>query len=299
MGALSSWPLCALAHHLVVEYSAHLAGFNQPKEMYRLIGDDVIITDKEVADNYKRIIQSLGVELNLSKTVASSANSNYSGAEIAKQLYLNGTCLTPLTPGFVRDLKKPYMYNTCMKVLKSRYEVIDSETPSMIIDCLFHRKKRQLVWLLSSNPVSGIIKPGNPGYDNQSPWVSTDVDQKKLDFHNMVVDSLLRKTEEYLDNEVEQMFSGEDPWKDPSQPPPSCLKWIRKDLSKQLTKAMERLGDVVVGVPPETLVAEFDFIPDPYSPYMARKETRQRRMSSMVESLYKYEDENIGIQLDW
>lgn len=300
MGAYASWPLCALAHHLVVEYSAYKLNIKQSKHLYRMIGDDVIITDRLLAQKYEEVIKLLGVDINLGKTVTSSENQNYSGAEVAKQLYLNGKCLTPLTPGFIRNLWKPYMLNTCIGVLRDRYEFYRTETPSTLIDLLHpNRKQNYKCWLLCSNPINGIIKPGEPGYDNKSPWISKDLEQKRTEHYIMLVDLLLDKAQKFLDQEFDQLMSGGSPWKDSTQPQPRCLRFIRKDISNQLTKAMDRLGDISIGVPPETLVGEFDFIPDPDVPYMERKEVRQRRMSSVIESLFDYEDNRTFVQLDW
>lgn len=301
MGAYASWPLCSLAHHLVVEYCAFKHNIKQPKHLYRMIGDDVIITHNELAQSYQETIQSLGIELNLGKTVTSPESADYSGAEVAKQLYLNGTCLTPMTPGFIRDLRKPYMFNTCMRILSDRYEFFGPEHPSMLID-LFYRKSRktkQQVWLLSSNPINGSIKPGFPGYDSNSPWISKDLDEKIKCYPKMALDLLLDQARKYFNQEFDQLTSGVSPWKDPTQPPPRCIRYVRMDISRQLTKAMERLGDVIIGEDPETLVAEFDFIPDPLSPYMERKEMRQRRITSVIESLFDYEDNTTFFTLDW
>lgn len=301
MGAYASWPLCSLAHHLVVEYCARQLNIRQPKHLYRMIGDDVIITERALAQKYKEVIQLLGVELNLGKTVISSEASDYSGAEVAKQLYLNGTCLTPLTPGFIRNLRNPYMFNTCMKVLKERYEFFRPELPPVLIDTFFQQKNRREVWLLCSNPINGVIKPGNPGYDEMSPWVSKDLDEVKDNYYTMVTDQLLDKAMAYADKQFDYLtvWPMGSPWKDSTQPPPRCLKFIEIDISKQLTKAMERLGDLAVFEDPESIVAEFDFIPDPSTPYMERKEMRQRRISSVIKSLFDYDDNRTFIKLDW
>jgi hypothetical protein len=81
MGAYASWPLCALAHHAVVEYC-------RAKRKYRLIGDDVAIADKRSAVLYEDVIQRLGVEVNPYKGTKSEQDCQYSGAEIAKDFTL-------------------------------------------------------------------------------------------------------------------------------------------------------------------------------------------------------------------
>jgi hypothetical protein len=207
MGAYASWALCSLAHHLLVEYAGYMAGFKSTKYLYKLIGDDVIITEPETAQNYIQLITALGVEINQSKTVQSPINSNYSGAEVAKQLYLNGRTLTPLTPGFVLDLGKPQMFNTYVGILNDRYDWFRIET-SMLIDKFFKGRNHRLVWLLCSNPINGIVKPENSGYNEFSPWISKDLDSKKDRYLTMLVDLMIDKANQYMDSELEFMVEG-------------------------------------------------------------------------------------------
>lgn len=67
MGTYSSWICFTLAHHLVVNYAAKLAGienFNQ----YIILGDDIVIKNDKVAYYYIRIINKLGVDISPTKT---------------------------------------------------------------------------------------------------------------------------------------------------------------------------------------------------------------------------------------
>lgn len=68
MGAYSSWPVFALSHHLVVQVASHRAGFNLPYDNYMLLGDDIVIGDDKVANNYLNIMAELGVTINLDKS---------------------------------------------------------------------------------------------------------------------------------------------------------------------------------------------------------------------------------------
>jgi len=67
MGLYSSWVLLAHFHHLVIRYSASLVGRRNFSD-YRVLGDDVVIRDTEVALSYQRVIQSLGVGISKEKT---------------------------------------------------------------------------------------------------------------------------------------------------------------------------------------------------------------------------------------
>lgn len=83
MGALSSWAMLALTHHLIVQYCASavrpgLAGWFQS---YVILGDDIVIWDSRVAAKYLATMKELGVEINLSK----SLRSRIGVAEFAKR----------------------------------------------------------------------------------------------------------------------------------------------------------------------------------------------------------------------
>lgn len=73
MGALSSWGMLAVTHHLLVQVAAlrsgHLIGIKGWFSNYELLGDDINIFDKEVASNYLSIMEDIGVPINLSKSV--------------------------------------------------------------------------------------------------------------------------------------------------------------------------------------------------------------------------------------
>jgi len=74
MGALSSWAMLALTHHILVQ----LAYVNTGKpylswfDNYELLGDDINIFDKDVAHEYLSLMDKIGVPINLMKSVVSS-----------------------------------------------------------------------------------------------------------------------------------------------------------------------------------------------------------------------------------
>lgn len=292
MGAYASWPLCSLAHHLIVEFSAFRVGTKQIKDKYRLIGDDVIITDEKTAQEYQKIILSLGIDINFGKTVESAEASNYSGAEVAKQLYLNGTCLSPVTPGFIRDLRKPYMLNTSMKVLRDRYEFFTDETPARLIDQLFdirkNKKHWKKSWLLCSNPISGVIKPGNPGYDESAPWALYKRDWQD-DYFTIVAESMADKAFKATEENFKRLMNRASPSELGTNTLPSCIEYVSNDINNQLSEILEEISYISME-DFEDILTRFDFIPDPNAPYRDRRETRQRRVSSVIEKLFNYEE---------
>jgi hypothetical protein len=71
MGLYSSWALLAHAHHFIVQYSAHKAGYRSTFRDYRLLGDDIVIRNDRVAREYQSVMTSLGVSISPTKTLVS------------------------------------------------------------------------------------------------------------------------------------------------------------------------------------------------------------------------------------
>jgi hypothetical protein len=94
LGLLSSFPSFSLFHHDVVQfaYCRCRARKGLPLKFfrdYRLLGDDIVILNKEVADEYQFLIQDVfGVAINKSKSVI--GDSKNSQMEFTKRLASNG-----------------------------------------------------------------------------------------------------------------------------------------------------------------------------------------------------------------
>lgn len=95
MGALSSWAMLALTHHVIVKAAALRVGISSFSD-YALLGDDIVIRNSKVADSYLEIMKSLGVSINLNKSVISD---NF--AEFAKTYKGIGFEFTPLGSGLI------------------------------------------------------------------------------------------------------------------------------------------------------------------------------------------------------
>nr|DBA07246.1 TPA_asm: RNA-dependent RNA polymerase [Gigaspora rosea mitovirus 2] len=68
MGAYSSWTAFAVTHHAIVRLCAKRAGFPVSWSEYVLLGDDIVLTNSVVAEQYRAIMQQLGVEISETKT---------------------------------------------------------------------------------------------------------------------------------------------------------------------------------------------------------------------------------------
>jgi len=58
----------SFSHHLIVQYSADKAGYSVPYNGYALLGDDIVIGDRDVAEVYKAVIKDLGVDFSIPKS---------------------------------------------------------------------------------------------------------------------------------------------------------------------------------------------------------------------------------------
>jgi hypothetical protein len=63
--------MLAVTHHVIVQIAAMKAGFKGLFSDYALLGDDICIADQSVAEQYLILMASLGVEINLSKSLVS------------------------------------------------------------------------------------------------------------------------------------------------------------------------------------------------------------------------------------
>nr|UTQ48826.1 RNA-dependent RNA polymerase [Monilinia fructicola mitovirus 9] len=97
MGALSSWGMLALTHHTIVQVAAQRCGFKELFLDYALLGDDICIAHKAVADEYLIIMRDLGVEINLSKSLISATGV----VEFAKRWRLGETDVSPASPSLI------------------------------------------------------------------------------------------------------------------------------------------------------------------------------------------------------
>jgi hypothetical protein len=95
MGALSSWAMLALTHHLIVQCAYWILHPNS-KELfqdYAVLGDDIVIWNKRVALSYHRIVTGLGVEVGLAKSIISPAGT---ALEFAKKTIWKGKDVSPI-----------------------------------------------------------------------------------------------------------------------------------------------------------------------------------------------------------
>jgi len=94
MGALTSWASLALTHHALVQWAAYRASVITDSwfEDYAILGDDVVIADSRVADEYLVVLTELGVRCGLHKSLVSPIGA----LEFAKRFIVKGVNLSPV-----------------------------------------------------------------------------------------------------------------------------------------------------------------------------------------------------------
>lgn len=87
---------------MVVRYLAHILNV---KPQYVLLGDDIVIKGKPLADAYLNYMTNvLGVKISLAKSFSADNQLEGSAAEFAKCIFHNGRELTPLSPILLSEI---------------------------------------------------------------------------------------------------------------------------------------------------------------------------------------------------
>jgi hypothetical protein len=171
MGALSSWAMLALTHHVIVQYAAYRAGVPLPFKDYGVLGDDLVIANGKVGRSYLNLIKLIGVKVGLAKSIVSKRRFVL---EFAKKFFVDSTtanmvpfkdCITTslstaMVPEFVREYKMTL--NQTLAFLGYGYKVRDRVVKSLIWK--LPTRLRVLLVLL--------LRPGNPfGLDSYWDWL--------------------------------------------------------------------------------------------------------------------------------
>jgi len=97
MGARSSFAMLGLTHHMLVQFaSLRISGSTESiwETRYEIVGDDIIIFNKELAEAYLDIMSSIGVPINMSKSVVAV---NKPVVEFVKRVSVNGIDVSPFS----------------------------------------------------------------------------------------------------------------------------------------------------------------------------------------------------------
>jgi hypothetical protein len=95
MGCLSSWAMLAVTHHYILQTCAfHVYGTRRWFDKYEILGDDLVIFDKLVYQEYCRLMDLLQVGVNPSKSLISH---DVTAVEFAKRTGINGIDVSGLS----------------------------------------------------------------------------------------------------------------------------------------------------------------------------------------------------------
>lgn len=114
MGALSSWAMLAITHHVIVKAAALRVGIKSFID-YSVLGDDVVIANDEVAESYLFLMQTLGLEINRQKSVES-----LKFTEFAKKLKgYDNIDFSPIGSGLILQTIRSSSY--CLKFVQDLF----------------------------------------------------------------------------------------------------------------------------------------------------------------------------------
>jgi hypothetical protein len=156
MGALSSFAMLALTHHVIVRYSALNVKINPKKLLYAVLGDDMAMANKKVAKAYADLFLGLGMEINPIK--------GFDGCvlEFAKQLWsINKYNLSPFgsknvllfmrnvefLPSILQELNTkrfPQFLRKKDALRSPRIPLVTADSLEKLISSLFFQKKKLL-----------------------------------------------------------------------------------------------------------------------------------------------------------
>lgn len=104
-----------MAHHLVVFTAARNLNIKEFSN-YVILGDDIVIADDRVAEEYRRILDTIGVPISEAKS-----HTSHEVFEFAKRWFLNGTEVTPFPyHGLLEVWKKFYLLLEFFRMVETR-----------------------------------------------------------------------------------------------------------------------------------------------------------------------------------
>nr|BCY26968.1 RNA dependent RNA polymerase [Nigrospora sphaerica mitovirus 3] len=109
MGFYSSWASFAVTHHYIMYFLCRVLGKSWKDSKYFLLGDDIIIGDKELGDAYLQLLPKLGVDYSPAKTHISD-----SVFEFAKRWFYKGEEITPFPLSALKESGKRYYLLTSL-----------------------------------------------------------------------------------------------------------------------------------------------------------------------------------------
>jgi hypothetical protein len=184
MGALTSWASMALIHHAVVLFAAVNVGEIRRSAIlsfidYLVLGDDIVIANRKVAEEYIRLCASFGIQIGLAKSYVSSeglfnfANQTYKGTDNYSPLSMKEEAQITSLPAraelALRAVRRGWRSITSRSWLSSilKLYVNDISFNRWIRPTMVERGiNPTIAWVLSSLLVPGTTRYGFAGIGN-------------------------------------------------------------------------------------------------------------------------------------
>jgi hypothetical protein len=156
LGLLSSFPSFSLWHHDIIQYSYNIQRIENGKPLrffkdYRLLGDDVVIFNKEVAVTYQQILNEIGIPINMSKSVIGDENN--SQIEFTKRLALNGLEMSSVKYNIQSKDKQVYLLDL-VDILLTRDIIPDTGHHGLCdyLSSIGNNTISMMIWFRSTSP---------------------------------------------------------------------------------------------------------------------------------------------------
>lgn len=163
LGALSSWPSFALAHHLVMRAAFKKA--NIPEMEYYILGDDMAMKRSEATTYYKDFMEKLGVKFSTLKGLE-----NYT-LEFAKRIWNRGVEVSPVPCAMLQTMLKDYVLiaEFIAKVKERSSDVHSDLRVSELTEMLakWFNKPIEFISILTEYPIPlmrSALRTGNPDF---------------------------------------------------------------------------------------------------------------------------------------
>lgn len=165
LGLLSSFPSFALWHHDIIQFAANYERFHSGKPLrffkqYALLGDDVVIYDAKVARRYQRLMNEIGVNINLNKSIIGDKNNGQ--IEFAKRLALRGQEMSSIGWNILQRNSENYMLDLVGLLHKRDFITPDTDHYGLhrVLKSENLQRLKYMLWLRSSTSATLTINVG-------------------------------------------------------------------------------------------------------------------------------------------
>lgn len=169
MGCYTSWATLAVSHHALIRFCASQVGVGW--NCYRVLGDDVVISNEQVATRYQQYLSDLGVTISEAKSMLPDKQvRGISSAEFAKQVIKDGLDLTPVSPALLKEIYDDHQWWKILdlfKILQNRFaemHIVSSEdgtiwvpTPMVELIAPIKRYEKKIMVLVSDRMGPGCL----------------------------------------------------------------------------------------------------------------------------------------------